>query len=221
MRSSLVLPDLHFPFHHPASLDFLADLRRQYRPKVVVCIGDLGDQHGWSRHDRLPDAPGQAEEYRLTLAACRDLYKLFPRVLACVGNHDTRLAMKALRAGIPSSLHRTVATIYESPRGWQWADAHTVDGVAYEHGHHYKGKGAALAAARDNRMPTVVGHFHATAGVEYSASRVNTIWGLSVGCLVDAGSPGMAYAKQTAGKPVLGAGVVVDGVPMFVPMRGR
>jgi hypothetical protein len=215
----LVIPDLHAPFAHPASLDFLADLRRTHKPASVVCIGDLGDQHGWSRHDRLPDAPGQADEDAATLAFCRSLYKLSPKVLACVGNHDARLARRCVRAGIPSRLHRTVAEIYGSPPGWVWADRHTLDGVAFQHGDGYSGRDGALKAAINNRRNTVIGHIHSAAGTFYAAGAYDTVWGLAVGCLVDCESLGMAYARASAARPVLGAGLILDGVPLFIPLR--
>jgi metallophosphoesterase superfamily enzyme len=219
MRRILILPDLHAPFHHPGALDILADLRRVHKPDSVVCIGDLGDQHGWSRHDRSPDAPGQADEDLATLSFCRSLYKVFPKASACVGNHDARLARACSRAGIPSRLHRTVAEVYDSPPGWQWSDSHVIDGVAFIHGEGYSGKDGALKAAKDNRVNTVIGHIHSAAGVQYSAGPFSTIWGLAVGCLVDSASIGMAYARSCAAKPVLGAGLIVDGIPMFIPMR--
>jgi predicted phosphodiesterase/5-methylcytosine-specific restriction endonuclease McrA len=165
----LTISDTHAPYQHPGALDFLADLKRKHKPELVVCLGDLGDQHGWSRHERLPDALGQADEHDATLAFCRALYKIFPRALACVGNHDTRLAKRCVRAGIPSRLHRTVREVYDSPQEWVWADNHLADGIAFMHGEGYSSKDAALKAAKDNRMSTCIGHIHSAAGVQYTA----------------------------------------------------
>jgi predicted phosphodiesterase len=215
----LTISDTHAPYQHPGALDFLADLKRKHKPELVVCLGDLGDQHGWSRHERLPDALGQADEHDATLAFCRALYKIFPRALACVGNHDTRLAKRCVRAGIPSRLHRTVREVYDSPQEWVWADNHLADGIAFMHGEGYSSKDAALKAAKDNRMSTCIGHIHSAAGVQYTAGAFSTIWGMSAGCLVDPTSYGLAYAKTNAAKPVLGTGLILDGIPMFVPLR--
>lgn len=218
MPTVLILPDLHAPFAHPRALAWLESVRADWAPDTVICIGDLGDQHGWCTHGTNPASPGPATEDERCLAFCRSLYSLFPVVLACTGNHDTRLARKCAAAGIPPRLHRTIAEVYESPPGWVWADHHIVQGVLYLHGEGYSGKDAALRAALDNGTCTVAGHIHSAAGVQYHASLTQTLWGLSVGCLVDPASPAFAYARAHRRKPVLGCGVVCDGVPLFLPL---
>jgi predicted phosphodiesterase len=214
----LVIPDTHAPFAHADALDFLRDQRRQLRPDAVVHIGDLGDQLGWCRHGRAPDAPGQADEDRATLAWVGRLTRLFPRVRVCVGNHDLRLTRAAQRAGIPSRLHSSLAAIYSTPRGWRWADRWVIDGVCYQHGDGYSGADCAMKAAKNNRCNTAIGHVHSAAGVRYHANGVDVIWGMSVGCLIDSDAFGLAYAARSAAKPVLGCGMVIDGIPSFIPM---
>lgn len=215
----LAIGDTHAPFNHPDALDFLATLKRRYRPHVVVHIGDLGDQHGWSRHERQPDAPGQADEDSQCLEFCHQLYKLFPRVKACIGNHDVRLSKKCVKAGVPSRLHRTIPEIYESPDGWTWDDGYIVDGVAYMHGDGYSGLDAALKCARDNRISTVIGHIHSVGGIRWVASQFSRIFGASTACLIDPKSIAMSYGKRYPARPVLGSMIVIDGVPQFVPME--
>lgn len=215
----LAIGDTHAPYHYPGALDFLADIRRQHRPQVVIHIGDLGDQHGWSRHERLPDSPGQAEEDRLTLGFCRELYKLFPRALACIGNHDVRVAKRCITAGLPSRFHISIPALYESPSTWQWAEAHRVGDVVFQHGDGYGGVFPAMKAAKDNRLSTVIGHIHSAAGVQWSASAWSRIFGANTGCLIDPTSFGMAYARKHAAKPVLGSLIVDGGIPHFIPME--
>jgi predicted phosphodiesterase len=215
----LAIGDTHAPYHNPATFDFLADLKREYKPDVVVHIGDLGDQYGWSRHgDRMPDSPGQSEEDAQTLKFCKQLYKLFPKVRACVGNHDTRLAKAIVRAGVPSRLHATIKQIYLSPRGWKWESAFKLDGVVYTHGEGFSGPNAAIMAARLFASSCVIGHVHSVGGVRYWSSVLSSEFGCSTGCLVDPDGFGMAYAKQFSAKPVLGSAVVIDGVPQFIPL---
>ena len=167
----------------------------------------------------MPDSPGQAEEDALTLKFCRQLYKLFPKVRACIGNHDTRLAKAATRSGIPSRLHATIRDLYESPRGWKWETALKIDGVAYTHGEGFSGPNAAILAARLLACSCVIGHIHSVGGVRYWSSALSREFGCSTGCLVDPDGFGMAYAKQFSAKPVLGSAVVLDGVPHFIPME--
>lgn len=220
MPTILAIPDLHAPFAHPEAFTFLSEVASIYEPDVVVCLGDLGDQHGWSRHERQPDAPGQGAEDAACVEFCKRLYAMFPNVFACVGNHDDRLAKRCVRAGVPSRLHFTVPQIYDSPIGWEWAERHVLHGICFVHGEGFSGREAAIKCALANRLPTVIGHIHSAAGVTYTAGPHNTIWGMSAGCLVDASAPGFAYARKSAARPVLGCGIVLDGVPQFIPMKG-
>ncbi len=214
----LVISDLHAPFNHPDAIDFLRDVKKRYKTDTTVCIGDLGDQHGWSRHGRDPNAMGQGDEDEACVEFCRALYKLVPNALACIGNHDKRLARSCSRSGVPARLHRTIAEIYDSPVLWHWGDAHELDGIVYQHGEGFSGQNSALRAAQINRCSTVIGHIHAWAGVQYHSNGINTIFGMNVGCLADSSSVAFNYAKCSPNKQTLGCGVVLDGLPIFVPM---
>jgi predicted phosphodiesterase len=218
MSNVLIIPDTHFPFHHPGLFDFLSGVKKEYKPKLVVHIGDMGDQHGWSRHERETAAQGAEQEDCDMIAACRQLYSIFPQAKACIGNHDTRLAKAANRGGIPRRLHLQVDELYESPNGWEWAEDFRIDGVFYTHGEGYSGDYPAAVAARELRTNTVIGHIHSAAAVHYMRSKASMVWGMSVGCLIDEKSPGLMYAKVSRKRPILGCGVIVDGEPFFIRM---
>lgn len=216
----LAISDLHAPFNHPAALDFLADVRREVKPHVVVCVGDEIDAHGWSRHDRHPDAPGQGEELKQATAVLKALYKLIgPKCLVCTSNHQQRHLKKHIRAGLPSAFMKDYADVIEAPKGWRWADRHIVDGNAFIHGEGYGGPGSAMTAAVKHRRPTVIGHVHSWAGIAYHCNGLDTIWGMNVGCLVDPDSIGMQYAAKGQNMQVLGTGAVIDGVPALFPLK--
>lgn len=215
----LVIGDTHTPYHHPKTISFLTSLRRIIKPDYVVHIGDLGDQHAWSSHEKQPEAKGSKDEDEATLTFCRELYKVFPVVKACIGNHDLRLARKCVSAGVPRRLHKSIAEIYESPSGWDWQDSHVIDGIAFIHGEGYSGNRAAVKAALNNRLPTVIGHLHALAGVEYEAGPFGYIWGASTGCLIDPQAAAHSYGKKYPRKPMIGALGIYDGVPAFYPMN--
>jgi hypothetical protein len=77
----------------------------------------------------------------------------------------------------------------------------------------------ALNRAKDNRQSTVIGHIHSFGGVMYSASEIDMIFGLNVGCGIDVNAYAVAYAKQFAKRPTLGCGIVIDGkIGLFIPM---
>ncbi len=214
----LVISDLHAPFNHPAALDFLAGLRRQYKPQEVVCVGDEIDGHGWGRWDRNPDSPGQGEELAQAIDTMHELYKIFPRVKVCRSNHGDRAFKTAARAGLPGAFIRGQREVLEAPVGWQWAEHWIVDGVAFIHGEGFSGQNSALNACQKHRCPTVIGHVHSWAAVQYHSNAFSTIWGMNVGCLVDPSSLAMQYAKNGPNKQVLGTGIVLDGVPFFIPL---
>jgi hypothetical protein len=73
--------------------------------------------------------------------------------------------------------------------------------------------------------PTVIGHIHAHAGIAYDANRKHLFYGFNVGCLIDHNAYAFAYAKTMATKPIIGVGLIENGIPRFVPMqltrRGR
>ena len=41
----LVISDMHIPYHHKDSIEFLKEIKKQYKPDFVVNIGDLLDFH--------------------------------------------------------------------------------------------------------------------------------------------------------------------------------
>lgn len=218
MSRVLVVPDLHCPFEHPAAFDFLAAMKRHYKPTHVVCIGDEADFHNFARWPRDPDAIGPVEEVQALRKSIRQLAKLFPKMTVCDSNHTYRPLRRAHSVGLPTSFVQHVRSILDAPAGWFWAAAASVDGVAYIHGEGFAGPDAAMKAATAHMCRTVIGHVHAHAGVRYAANFGGTLWGMNVGCLVDVTAPAFGYGRFLAAKPVLGCGLVTDGVPNFIPM---
>lgn len=216
---ALVISDLHTPFQHPHAVDFLADLNRLHRPDLIVCVGDEADLHRWSSHPQLPELPGPADELERAVAALKPLYKLFPRVMVCNSNHVGRWSKRAAEAGFTPKMLKRTRTLLSAPKGWRWADTHDVGGVHYRHGDGFGGRVPALTAAERLRRRVVMGHVHTAAGAWWSAGPFDVLWGLQVGCLVDPASPAFAYGKWAAARPVLGCGLVADGVPAFIPLR--
>ncbi len=87
-----------------------------------------------------------------------------------------------------------------------------IDGVLYSHGDGGRGgQDAALTQAKDQFKSTVIGHYHAQAGVRYWANKEYRIFGMSVGCGIDANRMQFEYGVKFTAKPVLGCGIVLDG----------
>ena len=51
----LVISDMHLPYQHKDSIIFLKEIKKEYKPDMVVNIGDLLDFHAISMHEHNPD----------------------------------------------------------------------------------------------------------------------------------------------------------------------
>jgi hypothetical protein len=220
-RRTLLVGDLHAPFMHRDAPAFLSAVKRQTRPDEVVLMGDVADLHALSRFTRSPAGYSAGHELAAAREQLAPLFDLFPVAKVCWGNHDRRVYDRAEEAGIPADAVRPMREILKHPAGWRWRDEWTVGGVVCEHGTGFSGKDAHLKAAAANMQPTAIGHIHAHAGVGYVGNRRHLIWGFNVGCLIDHRSYAFAYSKRSPAKPIIGVGLVEDGVPRFLPMRLR
>lgn len=214
----LVIPDLQIPFEHKDAFAFINGVADVVAPTRIVCIGDEVDQLALSRYDTDPDAEGAGPELRRAIRHLKKWYDRFPEVQVAISNHTGRVQKAAFKAGIPEAYMRPVEEWMQAPEGWTWEDNFTIDGVRYEHGDAQGGMYAARNIAIRNRQSTVIGHHHSHGGVYYVANDQEMIFGMNVGCLIDSDSMAFKYARMAAFKPTLGCGVVIKGVPYFIPM---
>lgn len=213
------LPDLHAPFEHKDALSFFKEVCRHYKVDKHVCAGDEGDQHSMSpNHDHDPDGFSPGDEHNEMLAHLLPWYRAFPDMDVCTSNHGARPFRRASKFGIPSVYLRTYAEFMDAPKGWQWRESYLIDGVHYLHGEGYSGPLGALKCAQAHMAPVAIGHLHSFAGVLFNANPRHLFWGLNAGCLIDRHAYSFAYAKHSPAKPILGCGVIRDGIPLFVPM---
>tara|TARA_R100001463_G_scaffold23670_2_gene56572 strand:- start:741 stop:1448 length:708 start_codon:yes stop_codon:yes gene_type:complete len=206
----LVIPDLHEPATHPAALQFVKDVKREYKCNRVVFIGDVLDWHSISFHASEPDAHGPTAEHAEAFKGVQRWYKAFPKATVTIGNHDERITRLASTVRIPAKFIKEYAEIWKTP-GWNWVRDTTIDGVHYHHGTGLGGATPALNAARTAMVSTVVGHVHSVAGCHWAAGPDRRIFGMDVGCLADIEHPAMRYGRHLVKKPLLGCGVVIEG----------
>jgi hypothetical protein len=133
-----------------------------------------------------------------------------------VGNHDIRPEQAAAKAHVPKKFLVALEILWDTPK-WKWIDNMLIDGVHYLHGHRGTrcGMQPALLTAKTSAQSTVMGHYHASAGVSWARPIYGKrIFGMDVGCGVNVEHPLMKYIKKSGvWQPVLAAGVVLDGVP--------
>ncbi len=219
MANVLAIPDLHCPFEHKDALAFVKAVRRKYRTSRTVCLGDEGDQHSMSpNHDHDPDGLSPGDEHGAMLERLRPWYETFRDVVVCHSNHGARPFRRAAKFGIPSVYLKTYAEFMDAPKDWTWRESVEVDGVTYLHGEGHSGPLGALKCAQAHMAPVVIGHLHSYAGVLFNANPRYLFWGMNAGCLIDRHAYAFAYAKHSAAKPILGCGVIQNGVPQFIPM---
>lgn len=219
--NALAISDLQIPFEHQDALAFVLYVQKVFFKDVkhyVFNMGDEVDQHTLSRWTMNPNGMSAGDEFRESKLRLQAWYKHFPKTLLCISNHTYRVYKKAYESGIPEGFMKTIGEAYEAPTTWQWRDKWIVDDVCFEHGEMVSGQLAAIRAAQQNRMSTVIGHQHANGGVIYQASHIDTIFGLNTGCLIDINQYAFDYGKTLRNKPTLGCGVIRNGIPYFVPM---
>lgn len=219
----LCISDTQEPFSHRDALRFAEHCFKTFgqgfkaNEKLVIHVGDEVDQHTLSRWASNPNGRSAGDELKEAIHRLSYWHDTFPRVYVCESNHTYRAYKKGYENGIPKEFFRGLEEVYELP-GWKWNEHWEFDGVIYEHGENVSGPNAALNAALQNRRSTVIGHQHTFGGVQWSGAKYDAVYGLNTGCLIDIEQYAFDYGKKLRKKPTLGLGVIVRGIPMFIPM---
>lgn len=219
----LVIPDLHAPYHHPDTIPFLKAVREHYGTETTVNLGDETDHHGLSYHDSDPNLDSAGVELTKAREFLAELEREFPIMMLCHSNHGSMLHRKAKTHGIPADMlksYREVLFPDGGGEGWEWDYSFRLalpngDDVLFKH----QASGDLLAAAAHERCNLTIGHLHAKYGIEYSASTACLYWAMNGGCLIDAKSLAFAYGENFKHKPIIGCSVIIDSLPILVPMR--
>jgi hypothetical protein len=218
MSRILVISDTQAPAHHPNTIEFLTKLKKDFQPHHVVHIGDELDLRNLSKYVKDPDLSGPADELEEGLAFMKQLYDLFPRVQVCISNHGARPYLRAIDAGLPSSFIRSYREWMKAPKGWSWHHQIIIDDIAFIHGEGLSGDGARLKACTLMQRSCVFGHIHSHAGVSWFSNKQKLMFGFNVGCLIDLHSAYFEYNRHQLHRPIIGCGVIDNGVPTFIPM---
>lgn len=217
MARVLIIGDTHCPGMRRGYVDFLQRVAEAYDVNRVVHIGDLVDWASISFHEKSPALSNATREFEQARRQVASLARAFPKADWLLGNHDALTERQALSVGLPPQVLRDYADLWDV----RWA-VHPrfakvqIDGVVYAHGDSGRGGGdAAIAQAKDHFRSTVLGHFHSQAGVKWWANQEARVFGLAVGCGIDARRLQFEYGRKIVAKPILGCGVVLDGRRAF------
>lgn len=217
----LILGDTHLPWIDWKVAEGAARFASDYKPDLIVQVGDLIDGYNWSRFSRDPDAPSAGREWADTLKAVKRFHGLFdPKTMMYIieGNHDRRYQMRAFEANIPSQLIRPLREVFPYPNWKWWVDQKhlKIDGVTYMHGD--EGVGTAGAKSRQQGRNVVHGHTH-KGSIDWTATSDSLIFGMEVGTLMDPASMAAKYAKKALLKNFMGWATVSDGIPVLYPYK--
>lgn len=214
----LIIPDIHFPFHHPYLFPFLSDIKKKYRPQIVICLGDELDLASFSFHDHLPEMPGPSDELNKGRELIKELNKIFPKMSVLESNHGSLVYRRAKKNGIPRDLIKSYSDYLEI-KGWDWYDEiilKTKLGPIYMcHGR----SGVYGRLARLLGCSTIQGHYHSIFEITWHKSAMREIFSMFCGCLIDIKSMAFEYGKNSLPKPILGCGFIDEkGIPSLIKM---
>lgn len=215
----LVISDLHAPYMHKDAVRFLKAIKKKYKPTRVVLTGDEADFHNISFHDADPDLDSAGKELQKAIDCLKPLYKLFPKAEVLESNHGSLVLRKALANGLSRKYFKGPGEILEAPKGWTW---HFDIFTTLPNGnkcyfHHSKGVNA-KKNSQAMGASFVQGHHHETFEISYWGNPEALLFGMTVGCLVDTKSLAMAYNKNNLKRPVIGTGIIINGIPQLIPM---
>ena len=207
-RRILVIGDIHAPFCLDGYLDFCKEVYAKYNLNQVVFIGDILDNHYASYHETDPNGMSGGTELEYAIAQVTKWADAFPIADVIIGNHDRIIMRKAFSSSVPMEWIRSYNEVLGTD--WDWSERVVYDNVQYGHGE----GGTARTKAKNDMMSTVSGHIHTQAYCEWLVGRNFRVFGMQVGCGIDADSYGAAYARHFK-RQAIGCGVVLGGHTAF------
>lgn len=219
-RNIICLGDLHAPWMHHNTIDFVSAVVKKYGYDLALATGDESDGASISFHGSDPELPSPGFEFELAVKQLKPLYNLFPKLLLASSNHGDLLARKMKHHGLPIRALKSMNEILECPEGWRWEFEHIVqtnDGKKILLHHAYSSD--VLRASQQRGISCIFGHHHSKFSIQYWQNYDDLFYAIFAGCLVDPLSLAMAYAKNSMHRPVLGLVRIENGTPHLIPMK--
>ena len=218
-KTVLIIPDLHCPYHHPDAFEFLLKIKKQYKPEIIISLGDEVDSHAISFHQSETALPSADKELEMAIEALQELHDIFDRMFLVSSNHGDLKYRKLKHHGIPIAHLKSQKQLYGTPK-WNWYDdliLNTHKGDTYVcHGR--SSNGSKLSG--ELSMSCIQGHYHSKYSITWHSNGVEDRYSLHAGCLIDRQSLAFAYGKLILAKPILGAALIKDdGTPHLIKME--
>jgi predicted phosphodiesterase len=208
-----VLGDMHAPCVHPKAWDALRQVKKDFKPEIVVSIGDLVDGYNFSKYTKDHDAPNIKQELRTVKDQIKRLAEIFPEIFVCYGNHDLRQFKRGLEVGLPKLLFKTLNEVIGAPETFRWADHWEFEKTYFCHGEDKQDLRRSVLALN---MNLVVGHAHSKGGeIVHVNTGKKVLWGANAGAMINHESYAFRYTKSHEMKAVNGILLIEDNTPIF------
>lgn len=215
----LFLSDLHFPYHHKNTFEFLQMLKDRYQPTRIIGLGDELDHHAMSFHDSDPDLFSAGDELKFALKYVKQLEEMFPEMTLLDSNHGSMVFRKSKHHGIPRHYLKSYNEVLGVSDKWQWVNDLVLDLPDGQKVYCHHGKSAdAIKTSQAMSMSHVCGHFHEKFGIQYWANPNGLFFAINSGCLIDDSNYAFAYNNTNLKRPLIGTSLIIDGVPILEAM---
>lgn len=217
------IPDTHFPFCDDSKLEKAKAIIKNFKPQVIIQLGDLYDQWSFSKYPKNLSAVGvtpleEAKNGRfLAENMWSDLRKQNPGAKLFQisdGNHDVRI-LKHLAEKSSAAAFIADEWLEKQMRfdGVQTIESEfVIDNIMFMHGMRKAGD-----HGRYNQMSTVTGHTH-KARIEYMSNINGPFFEMNCGWLGNKKSKVFSYGSYQ--KVIIsthtGIGLIEDRQPRFV-----
>jgi len=214
---ALLLFDIHAPYQNAPWLNRVIDLALKWKVSACGIGGDLIDFSSCNYYGRTVGMEFD-EELAAAQGVIRAIDRCFKSVVLCGGNHEYRLVRKMDNA---PTLQTILDNLLAAPgtittfRKWFLLES---GGETYRVVHP---KNYSRIPARNSQRLATKYHQHVVAGHNHlwgqTREESNTWHAIDAGCCLDADRISWIETEATNyPKPVLGAVIVVDGVPVLI-----
>lgn len=221
MEKTLIISDLHIPFHDSNSLQKVVSVSKDEKPNTLIINGDMYDMYNFSKHAKTQNEIMPIDEIACAQAIAIDLIesirKATPKtkILYLLGNHEMRPFKKIMHLApeLEGLLDKGmfefkgVKTLYGSRARVDLRDFTVLHGVSTKQGYHMD---------RLNRS-VVFGHTH-RAHIIYKKRDNGLIWEMNTGCLCDESETAFGYMPFKETGWVQSVGIVIQGATESRPL---
>jgi hypothetical protein len=210
----LVCPDAHHPFVDQLAWRTFLAAAREWRPDVLVIIGDFADCLSVSFHPKDPARKQSLKEEmdQVNLALDEVEALRIPRVEFMCGNHELR-AQRYLWERAPElyGLVEISELLRIKARGWNWTpyrESLQIGKMHFAHDVGRCGKHTAMQSLADYGHSIVMGHSHRAATVYNGTVAGDRQVAMNVGTLIDIASVDYRHRAMAAREWQTGFGIV-------------